>query len=170
MSVLGLRGRSVFLLEQPTARGMVPVALRRRLAASTCLITTDPPFRFGISISMHVHALERAARACGNRRGGAALPISSIRPDGSRDHAKEEIIMRYRVYSGPRGSESVSPLEKDRWLFKEYAALDDALGWAQHVNDHGGVALLIEGDDGTILNKREIAAALSSGERQPSRA
>ena len=78
--------------------------------------------------------------------------------------------MRYRVYSGPRGSQSMSPLEKDRWLFKEYAALDDALGWAQHVHDHGGVALLIEGDDGTILNKREIAAALSSGERQPSRA
>ncbi len=48
--------------------------------------------------------------------------------------------------------------------------MDDALGWAQHVHDHGGVALLIEGDDGTILNKREIAAALSSGERQPSRA
>jgi hypothetical protein len=78
--------------------------------------------------------------------------------------------MRYRVYSGPRGSESASPLEKDHWLFKEYAALDDALGWAQHVHDHGGVALLIEGDDGTILNKREIAAALSTGERQPSRA
>ena len=77
--------------------------------------------------------------------------------------------MRYRVYSGPRGSESVPPLEKDRWLFKEYAALDDALGWAQHVNAKGGVALLIEGDDGTILSKREIVAALSSREREPSR-
>jgi len=77
--------------------------------------------------------------------------------------------MRYRVYSGPRGSESVAPLEKDRWLFKEYAALDDALGWAQHINAKGGVALLIEGDDGTILSKREIAAALSSREREPSR-
>ena len=77
--------------------------------------------------------------------------------------------MRYRVYSGPRGSESVSPLEKDRWLL-EYAALEDALGWAQHVSDHGGVALLIEGDDGTLMNKREITAALSYGERQPSRA
>jgi len=93
-----------------------------------------------------------------------------ISPNPDEDHAKKEITMPYRVYSGPRGSETLSPLEKDRWLFKEYAALDDALGWAQHVNDHGGVALLIEGDDGTILNKREIAAALSSGERQPSRA
>jgi hypothetical protein len=92
----------------------------------------------------------------------------TARPPGH--HAKEEITMRYRVYSGPRGSESVSALERDRWLFKEYAVLDDALGWAQHVNDHGGVALLIEGDDGTIMNKREIAAALGSGERQPSRA
>jgi hypothetical protein len=77
--------------------------------------------------------------------------------------------MRYRVYSGPRGSEALSPLDKDRWLFKEYAVLDEALGWAHHVNEHGGVALLIEGDDGTILDKREIAAALSSAERQLSR-
>ena len=77
--------------------------------------------------------------------------------------------MRYRVYSGPRGSETIAPLEKDRWLFKEYTALDDALGWAQHIGDRGAVALLIEGDDGTLLNKREIAAALSSRERSPVR-
>jgi len=32
----------------------------------------------------------------------------------------------YRVYSGPPGSESVSPLEKERMLFKEFALLDDA--------------------------------------------
>ena len=28
--------------------------------------------------------------------------------------------MTYRVYSGPRGSQSISPLEKDRHLFKEF--------------------------------------------------
>ena len=77
--------------------------------------------------------------------------------------------MRYRVYSGPRGCETIPPLEKDGWLFKEYSDLDDALGWAQHISDRGGVALLIEGDDGTLLNKREIAAALSSRERTPAR-
>jgi hypothetical protein len=66
----------------------------------------------------------------------------------------------FRVYSGPRGSESVPPLEKDKWLFKEFGALDDALGWARHVGDSGRVALLIEGDDGTSLTKIEIAAAL----------
>jgi hypothetical protein len=77
--------------------------------------------------------------------------------------------MRYRVYSGPRGSKDVSPLEKDRLLFKEYAQLDEAFGWAKHVNDHGGVALLIEGDDGTRLDRRDIAQALSGRERQPQR-
>jgi hypothetical protein len=78
--------------------------------------------------------------------------------------------MTYRVYSGPRGAKDVSPLEKDRLLFKEYAQLDEAFGWAQHVHDHGGVALLIEGDDGTRLDRRDIAHALSSRERKPQRA
>ena len=68
--------------------------------------------------------------------------------------------MTYRVYSGPPGSETVPPLEKERWLYKEFGLLDEALGWAHHVNDGGRVALLIEGDDGTCLSKREIASAL----------
>jgi hypothetical protein len=52
--------------------------------------------------------------------------------------------MTYRVYSGPRGSQSISPLEKDRCLFKEFSILDEALGWARHINNGGRVALLIE--------------------------
>jgi hypothetical protein len=68
--------------------------------------------------------------------------------------------MAYRVYSGPRGSETVPPLEKDSWLYKEFALLDEALSWARHVNKGDRVALLLEGDDGTHLTKREIAAAL----------
>lgn len=78
--------------------------------------------------------------------------------------------MAYRVYSGPRGSQDVSPIDRDRLLFKEFAGLDEAFGWAQHVNARGGVALLIEGDDGTSLNRRDIAEALSSREREPHRA
>lgn len=70
--------------------------------------------------------------------------------------------MNYRVYSGPRGSESISPLQKDRHLFKEFALLDEAMSWARHVNDGGRVTLLIEGDDGTRLSKQQIAAALKS--------
>ena len=68
--------------------------------------------------------------------------------------------MGYRVYSGPRGSESISPLEKDRHLFKEFSLLDEAMSWARHVNGSGRVTLLIEGDDGTRLNKQQVAAAL----------
>jgi len=68
--------------------------------------------------------------------------------------------MTYRVYSGPPDTEAVPPLEKERWLYKEFGLLDEALGWARHVNDGGRVTLLIEGDDGTRLNKTEISAAL----------
>jgi hypothetical protein len=76
--------------------------------------------------------------------------------------------MRFRVYSGPRGSESISPLEKDRHLYKEFSALDEALNWARHLNDSGRVALLIEGDDGTRLTKQQIADALKHPEGRDS--
>jgi hypothetical protein len=70
--------------------------------------------------------------------------------------------MTFRVYSGPRGSESISPLEKDRHLYKEFGILDEAMSWAQHINDSGRVALLIEGDDGTRLTKQQIVSALKA--------
>ena len=72
--------------------------------------------------------------------------------------------MAYRVYSGPRGSDSISPLDKDRQLYKEFSGLDEAMGWARHVNRGGRVALLIEGDDGTRLTKQQIVTALQSPE------
>lgn len=75
--------------------------------------------------------------------------------------------MTYRTYSGPRGSEAISPLEKDRLLYKEFDTLDGALAWARHVNQGGRVALLIEGDDGTRLGKQEIASALHHAEARP---
>jgi hypothetical protein len=74
--------------------------------------------------------------------------------------------MTYRVYSGPPGSESVPPLEKARWLYKEFGSLDEAFGWARHVNNGGRVALLIEGDDGTTLSKSEIVGALRHPEAE----
>jgi hypothetical protein len=76
--------------------------------------------------------------------------------------------MTYRVYSGPRGSESISPLEKDRQLYKEFSGLDEAMSWARHFNDGGRVALLIEGDDGTRLTRQQIVAALKNPERSDS--
>jgi hypothetical protein len=72
--------------------------------------------------------------------------------------------MTYRVYSGPRGSEAISPLEKDRHLYKEFGGLDEAMSWARHLNKGGRVALLIEGDDGTRLTKQQIVTALKSPE------
>ena len=76
--------------------------------------------------------------------------------------------MTYRVYSGPRGSQSISPLEKDRHLFKEFTSLDEAMGWARRLNNDGRVALLIEGDDGTRLTKQQIVTALKNPDSGPS--
>jgi hypothetical protein len=66
----------------------------------------------------------------------------------------------YRVYSGPRGSEVLSANEKSRHLFKEFGSLDEAIGWAHRVNETGRVVLLIEGDDGTYIDIRELIEAL----------
>jgi len=76
--------------------------------------------------------------------------------------------MTFRVYSGPRGSQAISPLDKDRHLYKEFATLDEAMGWAGHINNGGRVALLIDGDDGTRLGKQQIAAALKNPQSEPS--
>jgi hypothetical protein len=69
-------------------------------------------------------------------------------------------MMAYRVYSGPRGSEAISPLDKERMLFKQFATLDEALSWANHIKESGRVALLVEGDDGTRLDRADLANAL----------
>ncbi len=74
--------------------------------------------------------------------------------------------MQYRVYSGPKGSGEISPIAKEQMLYKEFAALDDALSWALHVEQGGRVPLLIEGDDGTHMDRRAIADALRVGERE----
>jgi hypothetical protein len=66
----------------------------------------------------------------------------------------------YRVYSGPSGSETLSPLDKGRHLFKECASMDEAMGFAQHLKASGRVALLIEGDDGTHLTRNDLTKAL----------
>ena len=57
-------------------------------------------------------------------------------------------------------------MEKDRALFKEFETLDGALGWARHLGEHGLTAMLIEGDDGTHIEKQEIAAALRHRETE----
>ena len=68
--------------------------------------------------------------------------------------------MSYRVYSGPTGSERISPIDKPKMLYKEFGTLDEAMTWANHVKDTGRVVLLIEGDDGTRLDRDDVAKAL----------
>ncbi len=74
--------------------------------------------------------------------------------------------MTYRVYSGPKGSGEISPLAKEQMLFKEFTALDDALSWARHVEQTGRVPLLLEGDDGTRMDRRAIGEAVRVGQRE----
>jgi hypothetical protein len=74
--------------------------------------------------------------------------------------------MRYRAYSGPRGSQDIGPAAKDKLLFKEFTNLDEALSWARHVEREGRVPLLIEGDDGTRMDRRSIVNALRVGMRE----
>lgn len=74
-------------------------------------------------------------------------------------------MTRYRVYTGESGSENVS-LAREQMLFKEFSMLDDALAFARHLERGGRKAILIEGDDGTRMNKREISEALRLGDRE----
>ena len=77
--------------------------------------------------------------------------------------------MTYKVFTGAPGIEAIPPLEKEHWLFREFSDFDEALGWAQGVKRRGAVPLLIEGDDGTHMTKREIAEALQVRERDVAR-
>jgi len=70
--------------------------------------------------------------------------------------------MTFKVYSGPAGTDAVSPIQKDRMLFKEFPNFDEALSWASHIRDTGRIAVLIEEETGRTFNKREIAAALAN--------
>jgi hypothetical protein len=85
---------------------------------------------------------------------------------GTPSFRPQEDVMTYKVFTGPPGSPPISPLEKDRWLYKEFADLDQALAWAQHAKEKGLVPLLIEGDDGTHLDKYAVANALQHREHE----
>lgn len=74
--------------------------------------------------------------------------------------------MSYRVYSGPKGTPSFSPIDKEQMLYKELDTLDEALAWAGHVDKSGRTALMIEGDDGTHMDRREIGAAIGVAKRE----
>jgi hypothetical protein len=70
--------------------------------------------------------------------------------------------MSYRLYLGPATAEDLKPSERGGALFKEFRLLDDAIQFARHLERKDRVALLLEGDDGTRMNRREIAMATQS--------
>ena len=78
----------------------------------------------------------------------------------------EGLPMRFRVFSGPPGTDDVSAVQREQMLFKECGSLDEALSWARHLEKGGRMPLLIEGDDGTRLDKRGIVDALRIGSRE----
>jgi hypothetical protein len=64
----------------------------------------------------------------------------------------------YRAYFGTQRDGPVSPIEKDRHQVKAFPDLDEALLWSGEVMSRGTSVTAIEGDDGTHLDKNEIAA------------
>lgn len=69
--------------------------------------------------------------------------------------------MSYRLYPGPAGAEDLKTSDRSA-LYKEFRLFDDAIQFARGLQRRGRVALLLEGDDGTRMNRREIAAAVST--------
>jgi hypothetical protein len=67
--------------------------------------------------------------------------------------------MSYRLYLGPAGAEDLRASGGGA-LYKEFGLFDDALQFARSLRRKDRVALLLEGDDGTRMNRREIAAAV----------
>jgi len=97
-----------------------------------------------------------ARRLCAGH-GFLRLRRGSLRGPG----VKGARFMTFKVYSGPPGTDAVSPIHKDRMLFKEFPNFDEALSWASHVRETGRVPVLIEDETGRTFDKREIAAALA---------
>src|ERR1700728_5363308 len=123
-----------------------------------------PPTAFFASIvAAQFRTRQRAAAIIGDTKLAYLAAIG-----GQLTARNRRPTMTFRVYSGPRGSQSISPLEKDRHLFKEFGTLDEALSWARHVNNGGRVALLIEGDDGTRLTTQQIVTALKNPDSETS--
>lgn len=64
----------------------------------------------------------------------------------------------YRAYFGHLRDAPVSPIEKERRSMKAFRDLDEALVWSREVMSKGTSVTTIEGDDGTHLDRNEIAA------------
>lgn len=86
---------------------------------------------------------------------------------GAMRHAPGDGAIAYRVYSAPKGVDDFSLIARRRTLFKQFETFDDALAWARNVDQAGDVPLIIDGDDGTYVDRVELAAMLRTGLDQP---
>jgi hypothetical protein len=71
--------------------------------------------------------------------------------------------MSYRLWFGLAQTESDYRAMKPQWRPKTLDSMHDALWWAMGCNDRGEeIAWEIEGDDGSRLNRQQIADAVRS--------
>ena len=72
----------------------------------------------------------------------------------------------YKAYFGPPGCGFPTPLEKERWPFRSFTTLTEALIWAERAAKSGSAVIAIDGDDGTQLGRSDIALRIGcSGAR-----
>jgi hypothetical protein len=62
----------------------------------------------------------------------------------------------YTVYFGPADTEG---LPKAQLTSKTFPSLPEALVWAHGISERGRSVIRLEGDDGTDLNRNELACA-----------
>jgi hypothetical protein len=62
----------------------------------------------------------------------------------------------YTVYFGPRGT---GELRKTPLSSKRFSSMPEALLWAHGISARGSSVIRLEGDDGTDLNRDELACA-----------
>ena len=62
----------------------------------------------------------------------------------------------YTVYFAPRGE---GGLPKAQLSSKRFSSMPEALLWAQGAAAYGRAVIRLEGDDGTDLNRNELACA-----------
>jgi hypothetical protein len=65
----------------------------------------------------------------------------------------------FTVYFGPKGSRTRAGSHAGQLSSKQFASLPEALLWAHGVARAGRAVLRLEGDDGTDLNRSDLACA-----------
>lgn len=65
----------------------------------------------------------------------------------------------YTVYFGPKGSGERTESYAGQLSSRRFSSLPEALLWARGVAGKGSAVLRLQGDDGTDLNRNDLACA-----------